>query len=243
MKREGIAIALPAPFILCAGMATSTLPGQTATEAPPRPLTPRQRERRERIQSATFELLATLGGEALSMKLIAQTAGVAERTLFNIYGSKDRLIASSAHERSEGTIAEAHREGGDGPAFFDVLPRKLADKTFEHPALARAFGPILVEHAELVGMPDIYERFAGGALRAMAAEGLVTIDDVALVSRFVCMRMVSTIILWAKGEIADPALETHLRIAICQILLPYAEGPFAEALRDEVRERTRALSL
>ncbi|MFD2137126.1 hypothetical protein ACFSLT_21845 [Novosphingobium resinovorum] len=76
----------------------------------------------------------------------------------------------------------------------------------------------------------------------MRAEGLVAIDDIATVSRFVCMRMVGTIVLWAKREIPDDALETHLRLAICQVLLPYAEAPLAAQLRDRARALTRALT-
>ncbi|HUD30271.1 MAG TPA: TetR/AcrR family transcriptional regulator [Novosphingobium sp.] len=209
----------------------------------PRALTPRQRDRRERIQAATFSLLARHGGEALSMKMIAQAAGVAERTLFNIYGSKDGLFASSARERSEETIAEAHRDAaGGGMAFFRMLPRKLAGKTFAAPALARAFAPILVAHAGLVGLPEVYETYAGSALRDMRTAGLLVADDIALLSRLVCISMVGTIILWAKREIADDALETHLRLAICQVLLPHVEPPLAGELREEARSHTRALS-
>lgn len=217
-------------------------PPSREIEPPLRILTPRQRERRERIQAATFELLARHGGDMLSMKLIAQTAGVAERTLFNIYGSKDRLFAFSARERSEETISEAHRDGGMGLGFFMILPRKLADKTFEAPELARAFAPILVEHADMVGLPEVYEHFAGGALRAMRASGQVAVDDIAFVSRLICMSMVGTVVLWAKHEIADAALETHLRLAICQVLLPYAEPPLDDTLREQAREHTRSLS-
>lgn len=208
-----------------------------------RRLTPRQRERRERVRAATFALLARHGGEALSMRLIAEAAGVAERTLFNIYGSKDRLFAATVRERSEETIAHAAsvHGGGDGMAFFRELPARLAEKTFEAPELARALAPILIEHADLVGLPDVYERFAGGALRAMAEAGVLALEDVSLVSRLVCMRMVATILLWAKNEIADAALEAHLRLAICQIVLPYAEGKLGAQLRDEARALTRAL--
>jgi len=221
-------------------MASSSLLNET--EGAPRSLTPRQRERRERIQAATFTLLARHGAEMLSMKLIAQEAGVAERTLFNIYGSRDRLFASSARERSEETIAEAHREGGAGAGFFKALPGRIAAKTFASPELSRAFAPILVEHADMVGLPDVYEHFAGGALRAMRGAGLVEVEDIAFVSRLVCMSMVGTIVLWAKREIADEVLETHLRLAVCQVLLPYAEPPLDQSLRKEARRHTRSLS-
>ena len=126
-------------------------------------------------------------------------------------------------------------------AFFRELPARLAEKTFEAPELARALAPILIEHADLVGLPDVYERFAGGALQAMAAAGELALEDHALVSRLVCMRMVATILLWGKGEIADEGLEAHLRLAICQIVLPYAEGKLAAGLREEARALTRTL--
>lgn len=231
-------------FILSRGM---TLP-PSFREAllTPRALTPRQRDRRERIEAATFTLLALHGGEALSMKMIAQAAGVAERTLFNIYGSKDGLFASAARQRSDETLGAAYRaaEGlpGTGMAFFRILPARIAAKTFEAPELARAFAPILVAHAKLVGLPEIYETYAGAALAPMRAAGLVSIEDVALISRLFCMSMVGTVILWAKREIADGDLETRLRLATCQVLLPYAEGTLASDLREEARLHTRMLS-
>jgi AcrR family transcriptional regulator len=209
---------------------------------PPRPLTPRQRDRRERVQAATCDLLARGGTEMLSMKLIAQTAGVAERTLFNIYGSKDRLVAAAARDRSEDVIAEAHRQGGNGAGFFDALPASLASRTLEAPEIARGFAAILVEHADMVGLPGIYETFAGGALRAMREAGEVAIEDPVFVSRLMCMRMVGTILWWAKRAIGDDALETHLRLATCQVLLPYAEPPLATTLREAVCTHTRTLS-
>lgn len=211
-------------------------------EATGRLLTPRQRERRERITVATFDLLARHGGEALSMRMIAEAAGVAERTLFNIYNSKDRLFASTVRERSEETIAHAYAVGSAGMGFFRELSVHLADKTFEAAELARALAPILIEHADLVGLPEVYERFAGSALSSMQEAGDLTAIDTVLVSRFICMRMVATVLLWAKGEIADIALESHLRLGICQILLPYAEGSLTVELREDARDLTAALS-
>ncbi len=50
-----------------------------------KPLSARQKERRQRILEATHGLLVREGYEGLSMKAIALEARVAERTLFNIY--------------------------------------------------------------------------------------------------------------------------------------------------------------
>src|SRR4051812_40140896 len=54
-----------------------------------RPLTPE--ERREALVSATVPLLYTHGG-AVTTRLIAEAAGVAEGTIFRVFDSKEELI-------------------------------------------------------------------------------------------------------------------------------------------------------
>ena len=62
-------------------------------------LTPRQQERRRRILDVARKLTAEQGYEAVSMRTIAAKSGVAEKTLYNIFVTKDRLIATAAQER------------------------------------------------------------------------------------------------------------------------------------------------
>ncbi|MFT4289482.1 TetR/AcrR family transcriptional regulator [Nocardioides sp.] len=61
-----------------------------------RPLTPQ--ERREALIDATLPLLYA-HGRAITTKLIAETAGVAEGTIFRVFDSKDELI-DAAVERA-----------------------------------------------------------------------------------------------------------------------------------------------
>lgn len=207
-------------------------------------LSVRQRERRQRILEATYSLLALHGYDAVSMKTIAEAAGVAERTLFNIYATKDALIATSARERTERIIEEAwERAASDqGIGFFLSLSETLARRTLEAPEVARALAPVLVEHADLVGLNEIYRRYVGRALNALVNDGALDLRDVEVLTSLFTMRMVSSVTLWAGHAIADDLLEIHMRLAVCQVLLPHVQGPLRDWSREEARRCVSLLS-
>ena len=207
-----------------------------ASAASPRDLTARQRERRTRILDATYALLAEHGYDAVSMKMIAANAGVAERTLFNIYATKDALIATSARERTEGIIEEAWRSATDhGIGFFLSLSETLARRTLEAPEVARALAPVLIQHADLVGLHKVYERYVGRALDELVEQDALAPAEVDVLTALIAMRMVSAVTLWAANVIADANLETQMRLAVCQVLLPNVRGDLRDWSAKEAR--------
>lgn len=194
--------------------------------SPVRPLSAAQRKRRQGILDATNDLLARVGYEGLSMKAIAAQAGVAERTLFNIYSTKDALVAISARERTHDIVSEAWDLAPDRSlGFFRSLTRTLARRTLDAPDVARALAPVLTRHADLVDLDQVYDRFVGQTLRHLADGGQLDARHVAGLSRLIAMRMVSTVNLWAGGTIADRLLEAHMRLALAEVLLPHAADP------------------
>lgn len=197
----------------------------TAPRARARPLTARQRDRRARILQATNTLLAEHGYDAVSMRAIADAADVAERTLFNIYTSKDGLIATSARERTEEIIDEAWGKAADpGIGFFLSLAETLSRRTLEQPDVARALAPVLVQHADMVGLHAVYRRYVGRALEELAQQGLLEQDGIDTLTGQIGMRMVSAVALWAGHGMPDATLETQMRLSVCQVLLPHARG-------------------
>lgn len=215
----------------------------SAVRAPTRPLTDRQRERRAGILKATNALLVKHGYDAVSMRAIAQAAGVAERTLFNIYSSKDALVATCARERTEGIIHEAWEKADDpGIGFVLSLCETLSRRTLEQPDVARALAPVLVQHADTVGLQDVYHRYVGRALDELARKDWLEQGDIAMLTRLIGMRMVSAVALWAGRGIADDALETHMRLAICEVLLPHARHDLHAWSQVEARRCVAALA-
>ena len=207
-------------------------------------LTPRQRERRQRILSAARQLTAERGYDGVSMREIATAAQVAEKTLYNIYVTKDRLIALAAQDRTERVFAGAFEEArGAGLKFLLHLPAKMAEVTLQSPAMARALSQVLLEHSELVGLDSVYLTYVGAALEDMCKEGLLDSRlPLTIHVRLIRLYFVATVVLWAREEIGDSELADHLSLRLCEALLPIAREPLARRLQKEARTRLRRLS-
>lgn len=210
--------------------------------SPTRPLTAAQRKRRHAIMRATNALLSNLGYEGLSMKAIAAEAGVAERTLFNIYATKDALVAVSARERTYDIVREASDKAPDRTiGFLRSLTRTLAQRTLDAPQVARALAPVLTQHADLVDLDQVYARFLGPTLKELAEQDQLEPGHVEGLGRLIAMRMAGTVNLWSGRTIADDKLEIHMRLSLAEVLLPHATGPLKKWAEDEANTCFKAI--
>ncbi|MCH7627231.1 MAG: TetR/AcrR family transcriptional regulator [Proteobacteria bacterium] len=189
-----------------------------------KPLTPRQAERRRRILNAAQALVARDGYDAVTMREIALAAGAAEKTLYNIFGTKDRLVALAAHDRSEGVFQRA--AAAEPMSGWQKLRRfctEATQATLDEPLLSRAMAVLLLDHAELVGLHALYVDHVGASLRDMVGEGyLVAQAPVDALVRAIRLGIVSSVLFWSKGEVADAEFESWLVRQCAQPLLPWA---------------------
>lgn len=77
-----------------------------------------------RIVAAAEELFYELGITAVGVDLIAERSGVTKRTLYNRFGSKDRLVATYLAERDRRwrSVVRAAVDDSAGPAAAVVAP-------------------------------------------------------------------------------------------------------------------------
>lgn len=202
-----------------------------------KPLTPRQAERRRRILASAIALVSRLGYDAVTMRMIAQDSGTAEKTLYNIFGTKDRLVACAARDRSADVFAlAARREPRHGWPRLVEFARAAAEVTLESPVLSRALAALLLEHADLVGLHEVYEAEVGGALDAIIADGLLEPDvPREPMVRMIRLAVVATVLFWSRREIADAELEPCIVRRCAETLLPFATSAGALVLRTEAR--------
>ena len=140
--------------------------------APARGLTARQKERRRRIFESARRLVAEHGYDAVSMRAIAAASGTVEKTLFNIFGSKDRLLAGAAFDRSASVFALADKHApGPGWPWLIALCNEIAELTLEYPQMTQALTVPLLDHFELVGLDSLYDLHVSAAMRVMAETG------------------------------------------------------------------------
>lgn len=195
-------------------------------------LTPRQLARRNRILVAAHQLVAQHGYDGVSMRAIAQESGVVEKTLYNIFGTKTRLIALAARHRSIGVFEEAAGRAPEGGwamlfAFIDYV----AELTLQEPVMARALAPVLMDTPGLVGLDEVYDQRLSGTIALMAEQGLIDCRSHHQQARLLRLMVVATLQFWAREELADSELAPYLELNLCQMFLPLASGPVATMLQ------------
>ena len=117
--------------------------------SPRQGLNPRQAETAERLLAAGLEELEAVGHEALTIRTVAQRAGVSPATAYTYLASKNHLFAELFWRY---LVDDPEREPvGDTPLErVQSVTRHLAARLAEVPALAAAVTPAL-----LGGDPDV----------------------------------------------------------------------------------------
>lgn len=123
------------------------------TARPPRRRAPQ--ERSDQILDAALQLFASHGFERTTTKAIAETAGIAEGTIYRYFASKDELLMALFKKRFIDTLPEGIRENRMPPAgppddfaFLVSLIQNRLTLVKEHGGLIKAvFGEALFEPA------------------------------------------------------------------------------------------------
>lgn len=82
-------------------------------------------ERRERILDAAREIIAEQGFEALTVRELAQAAGVTVPTIYNLVGSKDQVLIAAVAEQTERFVRSIERAAGDVVPIVEANLREL----------------------------------------------------------------------------------------------------------------------
>lgn len=180
------------------------------------------------------EELTRSGYDGVTMQTLADRAGVAKKTLYNRYGSKDGLLLKAIAEvvdsyRGQADQTEAGipaviamRVGGNRqlvatPEYAEAMTRALMQVDGEHPLVALLLGDAMarqVHHLEIAAGRD--ELRAGVEPRALAEQ--LTGHSWGL------------ILLWVKGLLPLSAFEQQSLAGMLTLLLAATEGPRHEAL-------------
>lgn len=208
-------------------------------------LTPRQQERRRRILDVARKLTAEQGYEAVSMRTIAAKSGVAEKTLYNIFVTKDRLIATAAQERALGVLEMAlERSPEGGWATLFAFAACVDESTQDAPTMARVLAPVLLDHPDLVGLEEVYEHRLSDTIAQLAAAGSISCPSPRLQARLLRIAIVAAVLFWARYELRDEELGPYLELCVGQLFLPIAHSDHATMLAARIAvARTRLESL
>lgn len=207
-------------------MNTSTARSGRATYS-----SPRQQERQKHILAVVREQISAVGYDALNIRDLAAASGVALKTLYNLYGSKDELLLAAVAELLEDVQHLEHVEGAEPgiprylayidavagqivatPAYADTMARTLFQAGREHRLVN-----VLIGDAVRIAKESLEYAQAQGELREE-----LNLEECAQV---LAGHQWGLVLLWNKGLITLDSLPHAMRRSALQSLIPLCREP------------------
>jgi AcrR family transcriptional regulator len=190
----------------------------------PRLGTERQRRRRTTILSVARELVAERGYEGLTIRDLAQRAGVAPQTLYDNYKNKDNLLALALEEHLAPTtkaITEASLEHEGIERLFYVVGAGC-EGTVHNASLMKALGGLIPASPELYMYHGVHLQIFRDSVRYVAKAGGFSANvDIELWINRVCLQIISILFFWARDIVPNRELKDQVLLAVsCALLFP-----------------------
>jgi AcrR family transcriptional regulator len=197
-----------------------------------RGLSERQIMRRATILSRAREIIEERGYDGVTMRDLADRSGVALKTLYDIYGSKDELLAKAIEERARLVFEGLDRS--TGKTGFDRLMMIIERQwrgALEVPNLTRSVAPILSAQPGAFTIEDAYMKYHRRAIQEIAEAGdLAPWADVDFLVRLMLVDQGPITILWSRDEITSEQLLEFTVMMTCQVLYPATTGPTRDVI-------------
>ena len=168
---------------------------------------PRQLERQSNILATVREMLEEVGYEGMTIRGLAKRAGVAQGTLYNLYGGKDALVLAAVDDLLSQLASTAVEEAPSAGIEAIFARSRLTGAQIEAtPGYADAMTRILFHVGKNDPLVDVL--FAGSypflkaQLEAARNNGEVRPEvDIDLVARHLVGQQWGVVLLWMMGMI------------------------------------------
>jgi AcrR family transcriptional regulator len=203
---------------------------------------PRQVARRASILEATRELIGKHGYEGTTVRGVAELAGVAKGTLYNIYGGKDELIFSAVLDVRD-DIGDRILDLGPEPGLDSILKTNQAvmEEIVRKPTYAEAISRALFgAHSAKMLIPSLIAypiRRTRKELETAQSLGQIEPDiDCAMLARQLEMQRWGLIMASSLNEVPVRDLAVEVALANGRILqsvaLPKGQEVLTRVSRD-----------
>lgn len=184
--------------------------------------------RRAQILDAATRVFAHKGFNRATIRDVAQTAGVADGTIYNYFANKtdllfgllDRLNDTERRPASFAQVVDTSLAG-----FFRAYLRERVEALWSNADLLRAILP------EMLANPDLRARYydeviaptvalGEGAIQALTSEGRIYDLDAALTTRILAGSLLGLMVLQLLGDETLAARWREIPDALAGLLLP-----------------------
>jgi AcrR family transcriptional regulator len=195
-------------------------------------------DRRQRILAQAQAMLDELGVEGFTIRELSSRADVAQRTLYNLFGSKEDIVASAIHDHFAGLLAElppppqAVDLEGHLQRIDALLDRTIALKRYATAMVGVFFSPSVDRR-----LYDTLRWISEGGSAAWVAQAVrdgvlvkLTPEDRERLSTLLVNTGYANITDWAAGRISADELKTRFKMNFLNCIQPLSRPPHRTAI-------------
>jgi AcrR family transcriptional regulator len=203
-------------------------------------------DRRQRILAQAQAMLDELGVEGFTIRELSSRADVAQRTLYNLFGSKEDIVASAIHDHFAGLLAEMPPPpaAADFPGYLRRIDAIL-DRTIELKRYATAMVGVFFSPSVDRRLYDTLRWISEGGSAAWlprAVEGGVLVklspEDYERLSTLLINTGYANITDWAAGRISTEEMKIRFKLNFLICIQPLTR-PAHRATLAALLERVR----
>lgn len=197
------------------------------------------RDRRARIAAATRRLIVDKGIDGFTMGEVSARAGVSEKTLYNIVGNRNRLVAQAVEHYQEelgklNFLARDHDLDDVLNSLAAVSTRLVAEREWGR-AIAHLYFSAASDPATHASLTAVSEAHLGPCIRLFARRGqLLPQAPLDMVGRHFANTAFGLVHDWTLARIADEDLGRHIAFALLAALSLLVSDDARRQLRDRM---------
>ena len=190
-------------------------------------------DRRRRILVEAQAIIDELGVEGFTIRELSRRAGVAQRTLYNQFGSKEDILASAIHDHFAGLLDAL--PAPPAAADFEGHLRRidaLVDRTVELRRYATAMVGVFFSPTVDRRLYDTLRWISGGGSVAWVPEAVrddvlskLSPEDIERLSTLLINTGYANITDWAAGRISADEMKLRFKINFLTCIQPLTRAP------------------
>lgn len=203
-------------------------------------------DRRRRVLEVTRKLISQNGHQGFSMANISKLAEVSEATLYNIYGTKDRMVAAAIKEGFDALFIEFTQD--TNPSIEKMISRvELAvDANLRHPKYSKAVVASFFSmddnnpfRSSLIEIPSVFFERVLVRIRDQGELSLKVRPSV--LARELALHQYAVLHSWTVGATPSEQLGIRLKFATMLLLSGQVSGKNGEIVAEELHRSHNAL--
>ena len=203
----------------------------------------------ERILTSAQHQLESLGVDGMTVRSIAKEAGVSTTTLYNRFGGKDNIVSLVVSRNFYTHIDIQWNESNKRLKPLNQIFRLIElekQAVLSKPKLAFALAEMYFKQSNERQLPDLTSKMLRERilpiLEQMAEQKEIAgWVDLPVLANDLVDRVLSTTVMFSKGEIEESALGDYLSRAVLSALIGYTEGTLFNDVKRNLKRLTKKL--